>query len=91
MSILGDLFNVEKILKKKRAEDGELRYLVKWEGYGNEENTWEPAENFSGCPQVLENFEEKLRGKVERRGRKKKSAVGAVTGGKPSAPATDSR
>ena len=92
MSVLGDdIFIVEKILKKKRMEDGEVRYLVKWEGYGAEENTWEPPGNFSGCPHVLENFEQKLRGKVERRGRKKKLDAGAVTGGNPSAPAGDSR
>ena len=73
MSFWGDdIFNVEKILKKKRTEDGEVRYLVKWDGYDSTENTWEPPENFSGCPQVLENFEKKLREKVERRGRKVK-------------------
>ena len=73
MSFWGDdIFNVEKILKKKRTENGEVRYLVKWDGYDSTENTWEPPENFSGCPQVLENFEKKLREKVERRGRKVK-------------------
>ena len=77
MSFWGDdIFNVEKILKKKRTEDGEVRYLVKWEGYDSTENTWEPPQNFSGCPHVLENFEKKLRRKVERRGRKKKLDAG---------------
>ena len=76
-----DIYNVEKILAKKRTEDGEVRYLVKWEGYGSTENTWEPPENFSGCPHVLDNFEKKLRRKLERRERKKKLDVGAGGGG----------
>ena len=80
-----DIYNVEKILKKKRTPDGEVHYLVKWEGYDSSENTWEPPENFSGCPHVLENFEKKWRRKVEKRGRKKKLDVGADAGGNPSA------
>ena len=54
----GDIYNVEKILKRKRTKDGDgdVRYLVKWEGYDNSENTWEPTQNLSGCPQALENF-----------------------------------
>ena len=76
--VLGeDLFIVEKILKKKRTEDGELRYLVKWDGYAEEENTWEPPESFSGCPQVLEDFERK----VERRGRKSGNPSAATNSG----------
>ena len=73
-----DLFIVEKILRKKRNEEGDVRYLVKWEGYDHEENTWEPPESFSGCPLLLESFEMQLRGgKSERRGRKKKVDVSA--------------
>ena len=91
MSDLGDdIYIVEKILKKKRNERGEVRYLVKWDGYDSSENTWEPPVNFSGCPQVLENFEKKrLRRKLERRDRKRKADI---NGGRDSpAPARDSR
>eukprot|EP00965_Chrysotila_dentata_P206700 6183683-Pleurochrysis_carterae.AAC.3 len=35
---------VEAILGEKKI-GGELRYLVKWEGYGQEDNTWEPEEH----------------------------------------------
>eukprot|EP00308_Calcidiscus_leptoporus_P003488 CAMPEP_0119357350 /NCGR_PEP_ID=MMETSP1334-20130426/5763_1 /TAXON_ID=127549 /ORGANISM="Calcidiscus leptoporus, Strain RCC1130" /LENGTH=98 /DNA_ID=CAMNT_0007371571 /DNA_START=30 /DNA_END=323 /DNA_ORIENTATION=+ len=35
---------VEEILQEKVAR-GKALYLVKWEGFGVGENTWEPAEN----------------------------------------------
>jgi len=46
---------VEDILDKKSTPDGPL-YLVKWVGYGPEDNTWEPEENLVGCLDLLEKF-----------------------------------
>ncbi len=38
---------VEAVLKSRR--DGSSReYLVKWAGYGSEDNTWEPEDNLTG-------------------------------------------
>ena len=34
-----DVYEVERVLREKR-EDGEIWYLVKWLGYGNEFNSW---------------------------------------------------
>lgn len=42
-------YNVEKILDhrvKGRGKNKTKDYLVKWEGYGHEHNSWEPAVNF---------------------------------------------
>lgn len=33
------MYEVEKIKNKKRFKDG-FKYLVKWEGFSNKENTW---------------------------------------------------
>jgi hypothetical protein len=36
------VYDVEEILGA-RVRRGNLQYLVKWLGYGDEENSWEPA------------------------------------------------
>ncbi|XP_078735834.1 uncharacterized protein LOC144949695 isoform X1 [Lampetra fluviatilis] len=50
-----DEFEVEAILDW-RVRRGRAEYLVKWSGYGAEENTWEPPENLANCPELLSNF-----------------------------------
>jgi len=37
-----DDFDVESIIRHRRGKKGELEFLVRWEGYGEEEDTWEP-------------------------------------------------
>lgn len=36
----------------------QVRYLVKWKGYEHKDNTWEPAEHFNQCHQLLQQFHE---------------------------------
>ena len=33
-----------------------LQYLIPWEGYGPEENSWEPVANLENAPDVVEQF-----------------------------------
>ena len=50
------VFTVDKILAVRKAESGNtLEYLVKWEGFGPEENTWEPEVNIYDRS-LIENF-----------------------------------
>jgi len=50
---------VEALLEKKKKRNGQIEYLVKWEGYSDEEdNTWEPVGNLQ-CPRLLKEFEAK--------------------------------
>jgi hypothetical protein len=46
---------VEKILDVRRSR-GRLQWLVKWLGYGNEHNTWEPRTNLTHCGEVMQEF-----------------------------------
>jgi hypothetical protein len=45
VKIEGELeYNVEKVIDS-RMRRGHLEYLVKWDGYTSEHNTWEPEAN----------------------------------------------
>ncbi|CAJ0948153.1 unnamed protein product, partial [Mesorhabditis belari] len=56
-------YEVEEILLDKTI-DGEKYYLVKWVGFSEEENTWEPRESFTSSARLLEEYE--LRKREER-------------------------
>ena len=48
-------YEVQSILDFKRVS-GKPYYLVKWKGYSDEENTWEPTENLRSCSNLLHQF-----------------------------------
>jgi hypothetical protein len=47
---------VEKIVGKRYKGDT-IEYRVKWEGYSEEENTWEPCESLNHLKEMIEDFE----------------------------------
>ncbi|WPJ61302.1 hypothetical protein SMAC4_13436 [Sordaria macrospora] len=51
----GDEFMAEDILDSM-IEDGNIKYLVKWEGYGHESNTWEPSEYLRNFKKEIEDW-----------------------------------
>jgi len=48
-------YEVERILDVA-VRNRKLHWLVKWKGYGNEDNTWEPKENLTHCQTAMETF-----------------------------------
>ena len=49
-------FSVEKIIDKSFDANGKVNYLIKWKGYENKNNTWEPIENLY-CHDLIKVFE----------------------------------
>lgn len=56
-------FIVEAI-KGKRYYQNMLQYLVKWEGYSDVHNSWEPVKMLKNVRSLIEEFELKLTDKM---------------------------
>lgn len=57
-----DNYVVESIIDKIVTPDGKVHYLLKWQGYPDSENTWEPEENLH-CKDLMDKFEKERKRK----------------------------
>lgn len=62
---------VESILDTRRVS-GKVQYLLKWKGFSEEHNSWEPEENLA-CPDLIEAFESKRRSRKKDEEKKRRS------------------
>ena len=56
-------WSVEAILDEKGAK-GKRYYLVKWEGYSDNFNSWEPSEHLKNAPDLVQSFKERKHGSM---------------------------
>lgn len=63
-------YSVEIILDK-RLNNNKVEYFIKWIGYDDRENCWEPEENLN-CVDLINAFEERLKREEKKRKRREK-------------------
>ena len=54
---MDDSYEVEKVLGK-RTRKGKTEYLIKWTGYDDQANTWEPTAHLN-CPERIREFNQR--------------------------------
>ncbi|KAJ0971137.1 hypothetical protein J5N97_019096 [Dioscorea zingiberensis] len=67
MPKLEDGFYEIEDIRKKRIRKGKLQYLIKWRGWPETANTWEPLENIRSCSDIIDAFEERLQSPKKRK------------------------
>eukprot|EP00808_Paulinella_micropora_P013586 g76738.t1 len=54
----GPTFEVQAIIAEKKDKKGEKVFRVRWKGYGEDEDTWEPLENIKLASEALQRWKE---------------------------------
>ncbi|KAJ8398529.1 hypothetical protein AAFF_G00420570 [Aldrovandia affinis] len=52
----GDLYEVDRIVDKRKNKKGKWEYLIRWKGYGSNEDTWEPEQHLQHCEEFIHQF-----------------------------------
>ena len=57
---------VERVVDKRVGKRGRVEYLLKWKGYGDEDNSWEPKENLH-CEDLMKAYEDRHKVRINLR------------------------
>ncbi|XP_054329432.1 testis-specific chromodomain protein Y 1-like [Pongo pygmaeus] len=49
-------FEVESIVDKRRDKNGNTEYLIRWKGYNQQDDTWEPEQHLRNCEKCILDF-----------------------------------
>lgn len=47
---------VDRIVDKRKNKKGKWEYLIRWKGYGSNEDTWEPEHHLQHCEEFIHQF-----------------------------------
>ncbi|PIA37016.1 hypothetical protein AQUCO_03100044v1 [Aquilegia coerulea] len=64
-------YEIEDV-RRKRIRKGQVQYLIKWRGWPETANTWEPIDNLLTCSDIIDAFE--LKSSKSSRKRKRRSS-----------------
>lgn len=82
---LAEGFYEIETIRRRRRRQGQLQYLVKWRGWPESANTWEPAENLRACSDFVEAFEKRQQPRsYGKRKRKRKISIAPAVSPNPS-------
>lgn len=56
MASAEELYEVERIVDRRKNKKGKTEYLVRWKGYESEDDTWEPEQHLVNCEECMDEF-----------------------------------
>lgn len=53
-------YEVEKIIHHRKFSNGDVEYLVRWKGYGSDDDTWEKESNLTSSALIIAEYKDSL-------------------------------